>query len=65
MIGIVREQRLEGVLVDAPLRRRIGALHLVEDDAAKAERPVGLVQLKVPAFLLEVLRGQKRVEDSV
>ena len=62
-VGRVGEEPLLDRLAQDPLGGGVGALHLVVDDAAEGQLP--LLDLVVPALLLEDLRRQPRVEDGV
>ena len=58
------ERALAGARVQR-VGRRVDALHLVVHDAVVAERPVGRLELDVPALLLEHARPELREEHGV
>ncbi len=64
-IGDIGEGGLLAIAAEQIVGRRIGALHLVEDDALEGQRRVGRFQLIVPSLLGQLLRRQQRVEDGV
>ena len=64
-VGVVREEPLAGRAAQDRVRRRVDALHLVEDDATIGQRCVRRFQLVVPTFLAQVVRRDERVKDRV
>jgi len=64
-VGRIGQQRALGLDILGPVGRGPRALHLVEDYALVDQRLAGLIQLVVPALLLEVVRRQAREEHRV
>ena len=64
-IGVIGEERLLRVTAQQIIGRRVSALHLVEHNALEAKRLVGTFEFVMPAFLLEYLRRDARVEHRV
>ena len=48
-----------------PVRRGIGAFHLIENDTFVKKWVVEVFQFKMPALLLQDKWGEARIEDSV
>ena len=64
-IGGIGEQRLLDILVEHVIWRTVRALHLVVDHALVGQRLRGVFEFVMPAFLLEVMAGDARVEHGI
>src|SRR5262249_14387014 len=64
-VGRVGKQGALRQVGEQAIRRRIGALHLVEHDALEGKRRVDALKLVMPALLREHLRGEARMEYRI